>query len=1367
MAATLTVKLIDDSTGTVYTGGTACAYVPYTPGSEYRFAKAIRTQGSVKNIDRYKGSFGDYYVATFEVRGSVYGSEFDRDLCYYKVTSNTSNLTVVPSSMDMEDPGLLPTRMLGSGKKNGTSVPAATGNITIEMHLVKRITVQFYANGGSGGPSSITGGSGTSTTIPTTVPTKSGSTFVGWSTSPTASSAQYSAGSSYTLSNSGTLYAVWSKNQSVNVTFDANGGSGAPGSISAKVGQAVTIPSTTPTKSGATFNRWNATYASGTKHYFGENLTLYAKWTKQDWTLTLSSNNTTYGTVTGAGTYGHGTTVTVSANPNKRIAGFESWSDGGEQIHNVSMTQNRSVSARFIPVERTLTYGVQNSSGMGGYVIHNGGESVTSSSSTKSIWGDTLSFGVGCNSGCKFKRWAVYYKTIDENGNIGDTESIIYPTNWGAYFIWSAGPVNISSDQITTSATGAYVITKIMAEFEKMSYTISTKVAKTPSSYGRWDSSVTPGTVTGAGIYQYGTSHSYKATANPNYTFTRWNDNTTDNPKTATVTGAATYTAYFTGVTKTLTLIAASVGRGTITFMDGGGTSREYGTQAKLKATPADHYKFVKWSDGSTDAERTVNVSGDASFQAEFVANDTVTINTAVTPSGGGTVTGGGSKIYDSSVTLVATPSANWEFVSWQDGLTTASRTFTANSTTAAVTYTATFRKAAYQVSATGTNCTVAKAIVSGAERSAGIYEHGTVLKLTVTPAAHYHFTQWSDGDKSNPRQVTVTAAASYSATASIDYHNVSATSESSTKGSVSVTLVSGAGSAGSYTYGSVIELVATPTSEYQFYRWSDGDTNATRRITVDSDKSIVAQFKIKTYTVTVAAGSGGTVSIVGQAGTSATFDYGASVTILATAAEHYSFSKWSDNTTDNPKTFTVTGNHTFTASFAVDKYTVTAKAGTGGSVTGTGQYDYGSKADLVATADAHYTLLGWYDSANNLKATTAEYSPTVTGDATYTAKFALVRHMVSVSVTGNGAVTGAGEYEYGATATLTATANEHNHFVKWTSGGVLYSTNPTITPTVSSDLSFTAVFAVDMHIVTTGVVDAGTGSVTAGGSYPYGTDVSLTATPAPNYHFVEWYRNEEATGIKTSVLAFVVEKDVEYKAKFAIGKHVISASVVPVGCGASVGGTGKYDEGETAWLEAHDYGHYTFDKWSDGVTTRLRGVKVTGPMSFTAQFKLRSYTLTAAANDNTKGSVTGGGTYEYTASETVKLEAKAASNCHFLGWKKNSDSSYVSKSPTLYVSVEADATYTAYFEVDTYTITTSAIGPGTVTRGDSYAYGTTIQLVATAENGYAFSSWSDGDIANPRTVTVTGNASFTALFVKQVTERGRVFAPRHPSLFW
>ena len=79
-----------------------------------------------------------------------------------------------------------------------------------------------------------------------------------------------------------------------------------------------------------------------------------------------------------------------------------------------------------------------------------------------------------------------------------------------------------------------------------------------------------------------------------------------------------------------------------------------------------------------------------------------------------------------------------------------------------------------------------------------------------------------------------------------------------------------------------------------------------------------------------------------------------------------------------------------------------------------------------------------------------------------------------------------------------------------------------------------------------------------------------------------------------------------------------------------------------------------------------------------------------------------------------------------------------------------ADATYTAMYNKipRNYTISVIAPGDGILASG-SYPYGATITVQAVADECYQFIKWSDSNTDNPRTITVTGNATYTALFEK------------------
>lgn len=81
-----------------------------------------------------------------------------------------------------------------------------TGNITPVQY-----TVKYDANGGTNAPSNIGVAKDNSIKISHVIPSRSGYTFLGWSTNANATSASYKAGNSFKPTSDATLYAVWQK----------------------------------------------------------------------------------------------------------------------------------------------------------------------------------------------------------------------------------------------------------------------------------------------------------------------------------------------------------------------------------------------------------------------------------------------------------------------------------------------------------------------------------------------------------------------------------------------------------------------------------------------------------------------------------------------------------------------------------------------------------------------------------------------------------------------------------------------------------------------------------------------------------------------------------------------------------------------------------------------------------------------------------------------------------------------------------------------------------------------------------------------------------------------------------------------------
>ena len=175
-------------------------------------------------------------------------------------------------------------------------------NTNVKLYAIWKINtykITYDANGGTGAPAAQTVEVTKNATISSTKPTRKNYTFLGWSTSKTATSATYKPGAAYTDKKNITLYAVWKAN-TYKITYDANGGTGAPAAQTVEVTKNATISSTKPTRSNYTFLGWStsktatsATYKPGAAYTDKKNITLYAVWKSNYYTITYNANGGT------------------------------------------------------------------------------------------------------------------------------------------------------------------------------------------------------------------------------------------------------------------------------------------------------------------------------------------------------------------------------------------------------------------------------------------------------------------------------------------------------------------------------------------------------------------------------------------------------------------------------------------------------------------------------------------------------------------------------------------------------------------------------------------------------------------------------------------------------------------------------------------------------------------------------------------------------------------------------------------------------------------------------------------------------------------------------------------------------------------
>ena len=98
----------------------------------------------------------------------------------------------------------------------------------------------------------------------------------------------------------------------------------------------------------------------------------------------------------------------------------------------------------------------------------------------------------------------------------------------------------------------------------------------------------------------------------------------------------------------------------------------------------------------------------------------------------------------------------------------------------------------------------------------------------------------------------------------------------------------------GEYESGQTVSVTATPEGEYLFKDWSDGNTNATRTITVSSNSTLTANFEKKKYPLTVnIEGEGEVLEEIVNSGRTTDYDSGTTIKLTAVPSEGWEFVGW------------------------------------------------------------------------------------------------------------------------------------------------------------------------------------------------------------------------------------------------------------------------------------------------------------------------------------------------------------------------------------------------------------------------------------------------------------------------------------------
>jgi hypothetical protein len=586
-----------------------------------------------------------------------------------------------------------------------------------------------------------------------------------------------------------------------------------------------------------------------------------------------------------------------------------------------------------------------------------------------------------------------------------------------------------------------------------------------------------------------------------------------------------------------------------------------------LTATAAAGFKFLGWAGsaecvGITQSSITIEITQDLSCVASFAKQYTLSISAVGAAAQVAVATGNCNAVTcsadaGSSATFQASTVAGFRFTGWTGN---ALCTGTVNPLVVAkvesdinciANYAA--RYTATGLVANGLTGTVSASSANVNATCAGnscTLDAGTSATLLAPTIAGYRLTGWSGagcvaGNQSgNGILVTttnsnITCTANYALGVSVTGTVVGATG-SVVAGSASPGATCSAGGCGIDAGGSVTLTAPNLLPGFRFNGWSGdaGCAGATLGITlsnVTTSKACSANY-VQQFTIVGAANAGGTAVAskggVACAANSCTVDKDTSVLLTATpdTANGYHFNAWTGAgctpAASNPLTL-VNVNATCTATFALNTFTISAKAGTNGSVTATRgdtnalcvgdscTVNFGVNVSLAAAPAANYHFTGWAGAG----CTPAGTTPLVLKNlnAACTAAFAINTFTASVTaVPAAGGAVGIScapgactAVPYGQSINVSATPNAGWSFGNWSAncaGGSAIVTGNTVC---------TASF----RPIVTGSSPSGIGKVTATGTgnpvcvngnpssctVDSGGSVTLTANPGSNGVFTGW----------------------------------------------------------------------------------------------------------------------------------------------------------------------------------------------------------------------------------------------------------------------
>lgn len=497
-----------------------------------------------------------YYIFTPDISGKyVFESTGSLDTKVYVYNSSGTQLGYDDDSSD-EGANFKLSLKLTAGTKYYVKVRAystktGTTSFSVKPDVVNTYTISYDANGGSGAPSSQTGA--TNYTISSTVPTRFGYTFLGWSTSSTATSATYEPGDTIALSSNTTLYAVWKSATTISslgssystsidfanqenyytftpainctcviystgdedtrvylynssgtelannndggednnfrlqydlvagttyyfkveyynssrtgtisfkfgkvytITYNANGGSGAPTSQNVDYGCKVTLSTTAPTRAGYIFLGWSTSSNATNESYYGGNtygvnssVTLYAVWEANTYSIEYNANGANSVIMPANQTKAHDETLTLSTigmgRTGYEFLGWATSSTATSATYQPGDSFTTNADTTLYAVWKANTYTVKYNA--------NGGTGTMSNSSHTYDVSKALTSNAFTRSGYTFLGWSTSSTATSATYTDGQSVMNLTPTNGSTVTLYAVWKLETSELSVNTT----------------------------------------------------------------------------------------------------------------------------------------------------------------------------------------------------------------------------------------------------------------------------------------------------------------------------------------------------------------------------------------------------------------------------------------------------------------------------------------------------------------------------------------------------------------------------------------------------------------------------------------------------------------------------------------------------------------------------------------------------------------------------------------------------------------------------------------------------------------------------------------------------------------------------------------------------